>query len=62
VERRCKYHPAKRCWHGSCSLIAEDGSVSVCPLFRGGDFFARRRVGVVLRPLFSKHSKGGSQS
>jgi hypothetical protein len=31
VERRCKYHPAKRCYHSSCSVFdSASGSVSVC--------------------------------
>lgn len=40
----CKYDGSKRCYHPSCSLIDEKGSVSVCPLYRGGDFFAPRKV------------------
>jgi len=40
----CKYFPDRQCWHSSCSLIDKFGDVSVCRLFRGGDFFASRKV------------------
>ena len=57
--KMCKHQPDKRCYHKSCSLIDEFGNVSVCPLFRGGDFFASRKVVSGVRPLFSKHLRGG---
>lgn len=59
MTKLCKFNSDRRCYHDSCSLIDLMGNVSVCLLFRGGDMFTARKVGVVLRPLFSKHRKGG---
>ena len=42
--KQFKYQPEKRCYHSSCSLIDEMRNVSVCPLFRDGDFFIPRVV------------------
>lgn len=56
--KMCKYHPELRCYHSCCSLIDGMGSVSVCSLFDGGDFFAWRKVvsRVSVSP-FSKHAR-----
>lgn len=57
----CKFFPDRRCWHHSCSIFdGNSGSVSVCPLFRGGDFLTARSILPVVRPIFNKHSHGGS--
>ena len=57
MSKTCKFNPDLRCFHLSCSIFHPvSGSVSVCPLFRGGDFFASRKVvrRVPVSP-FSKH-------
>lgn len=59
--RRCIHYPSRRCSNKSCSLIDTIGNVSCCCVHPNPDgFFVRRKVGVVLRPIFSKHLKGGS--
>ena len=53
--KRCKFDSSKRCWHNSCSLFdAVSGNISVCPLFRGSDMLASRRVGFQLHGIFDK--------
>lgn len=43
--KMCKYHPDKRCYHSSCSIfVSRFGDVVLCPLFRGGDFHAPRKI------------------
>lgn len=60
LARACKHHPDLRCFHLSCSIFDPvSGSVSVCPLFEGGDFFASRKVVHVPRSIFSKHMRKG---
>lgn len=59
--KACKYHPEKRCYRSSCSVFdCVSGNVSVCPLFRGGDMFASRKVSPANVSAFSKHRHGGS--
>lgn len=54
---KCRYDSSKDCFHdGSCSIFDRvSGSVSVCPLFRGGDFFVERHVERSSVSVFSKH-------
>lgn len=52
MPKMCKYYPSKRCYHSSCSIFNPlSGKVILCPLFRGGDFHAPRRVVVDLRSV-----------
>jgi hypothetical protein len=62
LTKTCKFDSRKACLHASCSIFDPvSGSVSLCPLYRGGDFFSRRKVAPsIVVPLFCKHRKGGS--
>jgi len=51
----CKFDRSKVCYHNCCSVFNPIFGVSVCPLFRGGNFFKARKVGVGCRDLVSKH-------
>ena len=47
--KMCKYYPEKRCYHSNCGVFDPiSGKVSVCPLFRGGFMFTRRKSEVVV--------------
>jgi hypothetical protein len=57
MAKMCRYYPAKRCYHDSCSVFdCASGLVTVCGLhpYPSG-FFAHKKVVRVLQPLFSKH-------
>ena len=58
----CKYRPDSRCYHLCCSLFdCCSGDVGVCPLHLNPfGFMMPRKVGIVLRCLWSKHLHGGS--
>jgi hypothetical protein len=51
VGKLCRFSE-RRCFHSSCDLISSVGVVSVCPLYRGGDKLARRRVAPVHNSIF----------
>ena len=56
MEKRCIYFVNRRCFRVCCSVFdCATGNVSVCDLYRGGDMFARRRVGPMRVSIFSKH-------
>ena len=45
MTKQCKYQDI-RCYRSSCDIFNPvSGNVEVCGLYRGGDMFARRRVG-----------------
>lgn len=59
LAKACKFNPDLRCFHLSCSIFnPASGCISVCSLFRGGNFFASRKVvsRVPVSP-FSKHAR-----
>jgi len=51
----CKFDGSKECFHRTCSVFSPVFGVSVCPLFRGGNFFRSRKVASGARDLVSKH-------
>ena len=52
----CRYVSWKLCLrNGRCSFLGSNGDVCLCELFRGGDFFASRKVSGVCVQLYSKH-------
>lgn len=53
--KMCRFYPAKRCYHLSCSLIDEFGNVGVCPCHPHPEgLFSVRKRGFVLVSIFSK--------
>jgi hypothetical protein len=56
--KRCRYDSSKRCFHWCCGIFNRvSGNVSVCPLFRGGEMFAPRKVAPSVVSVFSKHGR-----
>jgi len=55
MSKRCRFNKTKRCYHRNCDAISSSGVVSVCPLYRGGDKFASRKVAPSVVSVFSKH-------
>jgi hypothetical protein len=61
----CRFDFRKFCIHpesNSCRIFDSIFGVSTCRLYRGGDANTPRKVVDGVKPLFSKHLKGGSVS
>ena len=56
----CRFNDSKHCYHTTCDVISSSGVVTVCPLYRGGNKFAFRKVGgsyVSIFALLNGHGK-----